>query len=209
MSMNLMIIIKSQQKDPPKSQFIENSRVGFHFAEEQNHWLLRSLSQVHQFISNFHFSVCKIFLFLILFYFISSRNQFQFPVGFRPDPSKSPNSTLNFLLFLVFYRVFLDWCWRWWAWGLEGGSNCVKKKKKMRLFPLSSSSSSSMDNERRDGVQKSRALLYLNVYDLTPVNNYLYWFGLGVFHSGVEGNWLSHCTTFVFLSLILKLIISN
>lgn len=28
--------------------------------------------------------------------------------------------------------------------------------------------------------------VYLNVYDLTPVNNYLYWFGLGVFHSGIE-----------------------
>ncbi|XP_062146722.1 deSI-like protein At4g17486 isoform X1 [Alnus glutinosa] len=62
----------------------------------------------------------------------------------------------------------------------------------MRLFPLSSSSSSSMDNEQRDGVQKSRALLYLNVYDLTPVNNYLYWFGLGVFHSGVEVHGLEY-----------------
>ncbi|KAJ9536892.1 hypothetical protein OSB04_029625 [Centaurea solstitialis] len=30
------------------------------------------------------------------------------------------------------------------------------------------------------------ALLYLNVYDLTPVNNYLYWLGFGVFHTGIE-----------------------
>lgn len=29
--------------------------------------------------------------------------------------------------------------------------------------------------------------LYLNVYDITPVNNYLYCFGLGIFHSGIEG----------------------
>ncbi|XP_054786531.1 deSI-like protein At4g17486 [Prosopis cineraria] len=28
--------------------------------------------------------------------------------------------------------------------------------------------------------------VYLNVYDLTPANGYLYWAGLGVFHAGVE-----------------------
>ncbi|KAI4298369.1 hypothetical protein L6164_031940 [Bauhinia variegata] len=28
--------------------------------------------------------------------------------------------------------------------------------------------------------------VYLNVYDLTPVNGYFYWAGLGIFHSGVE-----------------------
>ncbi|RZC87015.1 hypothetical protein C5167_041945 [Papaver somniferum] len=28
--------------------------------------------------------------------------------------------------------------------------------------------------------------VYLNVYDLTPINGYLYWTGLGIFHSGVE-----------------------
>ncbi|XP_074275384.1 deSI-like protein At4g17486 [Silene latifolia] len=28
--------------------------------------------------------------------------------------------------------------------------------------------------------------VYLNVYDLTPVNGYMYWAGLGVFHTGVE-----------------------
>ncbi|XP_057520300.1 deSI-like protein At4g17486 isoform X2 [Amaranthus tricolor] len=33
---------------------------------------------------------------------------------------------------------------------------------------------------------KERTPLYLNVYDLTPVNEYLYWFGLGIFHSGIE-----------------------
>lgn len=27
----------------------------------------------------------------------------------------------------------------------------------------------------------------LNVYDLTPVNNYVAWFGFGIFHSGIEG----------------------
>ncbi|KAI8549711.1 hypothetical protein RHMOL_Rhmol06G0046200 [Rhododendron molle] len=28
--------------------------------------------------------------------------------------------------------------------------------------------------------------VYLNVYDLTPVNGYIYWAGFGIFHSGVE-----------------------
>ena len=29
--------------------------------------------------------------------------------------------------------------------------------------------------------------LKLNIYDLTPVNGYTYWAGLGAFHSAVEG----------------------
>ncbi|CAM0871307.1 unnamed protein product [Alopecurus aequalis] len=28
--------------------------------------------------------------------------------------------------------------------------------------------------------------VFLNIYDISPINNYLYWFGLGIFHSGVE-----------------------
>ncbi|KAF6146137.1 hypothetical protein GIB67_015575 [Kingdonia uniflora] len=28
--------------------------------------------------------------------------------------------------------------------------------------------------------------VFLNVYDLTPINSYMYWFGLGIFHSGIE-----------------------
>ncbi|XP_061343264.1 deSI-like protein At4g17486 isoform X2 [Gastrolobium bilobum] len=28
--------------------------------------------------------------------------------------------------------------------------------------------------------------VYLNVYDLTPMNGYMYWAGLGIYHSGVE-----------------------
>ncbi|AEC07669.1 putative PPPDE putative peptidase domain-containing protein [Arabidopsis thaliana] len=34
--------------------------------------------------------------------------------------------------------------------------------------------------------QSGSVPVYLNVYDLTPMNAYGYWLGLGVFHSGVE-----------------------
>ncbi|GMH26655.1 hypothetical protein Nepgr_028498 [Nepenthes gracilis] len=57
----------------------------------------------------------------------------------------------------------------------------ITKIVTMRLF--SGSLSSKM--EPRDGV-KRRSLLYLNVYDLTPLNGYLYWLGLGIFHSGIQ-----------------------
>ena len=33
----------------------------------------------------------------------------------------------------------------------------------------------------------AKAPVYLNVYDLTPMNGYMYWAGLGIYHSGVEG----------------------
>uniref|UniRef100_A0A1D1Y7S9 UPF0326 protein At4g17486 n=1 Tax=Anthurium amnicola TaxID=1678845 RepID=A0A1D1Y7S9_9ARAE len=54
----------------------------------------------------------------------------------------------------------------------------------MRSLPWSSSSSSV--SSQKNGMSVGRAPLYLNVYDLTPINNYLYWVGLGVFHSGIE-----------------------
>ncbi|KAK9274991.1 hypothetical protein L1049_022248 [Liquidambar formosana] len=57
----------------------------------------------------------------------------------------------------------------------------------MRLFPLSSGGTKDQSNGG-----SNRALLYLNVYDLTPINNYLYWFGLGIFHSGIEVHGLEY-----------------
>lgn len=38
----------------------------------------------------------------------------------------------------------------------------------------------------RNGVASGSVPVYLNVYDLTPINGYAYWFGLGVYHSGVQ-----------------------
>ena len=35
--------------------------------------------------------------------------------------------------------------------------------------------------------KKAGVPIYLNVYDLTPMNGYLYWFGIGIYHSAVEG----------------------
>ena len=38
------------------------------------------------------------------------------------------------------------------------------------------------------GYSPRNTPIYLNVYDLTPMNGYVYWVGLGIFHFGVEGH---------------------
>ncbi|KAL0762673.1 hypothetical protein Bca101_078824 [Brassica carinata] len=48
----------------------------------------------------------------------------------------------------------------------------------------------SSSEEKKSGEVAGLTPVYLNVYDLTPVNDYLYWFGIGIFHSGVEGLFL-------------------
>ncbi|KAL2669059.1 hypothetical protein AAZV13_01G166500 [Glycine max] len=53
----------------------------------------------------------------------------------------------------------------------------------MRWFPLSTTSNSERERNREN---TTRASVYLNVYDLTPINNYLYMLGLGIFHSGIQ-----------------------
>lgn len=42
-------------------------------------------------------------------------------------------------------------------------------------------------SSRSTSSGESGVPVVLNVYDLTPLNNYMYWFGLGIFHSGIEG----------------------
>ncbi|KAF9603203.1 hypothetical protein IFM89_034536 [Coptis chinensis] len=53
----------------------------------------------------------------------------------------------------------------------------------MRFLP---SLTISRDQSKNGASSNNRTQLFLNVYDLTPINNYLYWFGLGIFHSGIE-----------------------
>lgn len=43
----------------------------------------------------------------------------------------------------------------------------------------------------KSGYGPGNSPVYLNVYDLTPMNGYAYWAGFGIYHSGVEGN-VSH-----------------
>lgn len=94
--------------------------------------------------------------------------------------------SLSFSCFFLLFRNLFFWLgsvmsW-WYGVGISGG--VVFHLSTMRLF--SSSSSFRLTKEQSNGGSNG-ALLYLNVYDLTPVNKYLYWVGLGIFHSGIEG----------------------
>lgn len=60
-------------------------------------------------------------------------------------------------------------------------------------------SSSSSGNQ--NGSHSDITNVILNVYDLTPINNYSYWVGFGIFHSGIEG--LFSCLDLFFLQWIL------
>lgn len=42
----------------------------------------------------------------------------------------------------------------------------------------------SCSSSEHDSINETQVVL--NVYDLTPVNSYTYWFGFGIFHSGIE-----------------------
>ncbi|GLT44998.1 hypothetical protein SLA2020_188660 [Shorea laevis] len=48
------------------------------------------------------------------------------------------------------------------------------------------STSSSSRSRQEDANEDIETNVVLNVYDLTPLNNYTYWFGFGIFHSGIE-----------------------
>ncbi|KAF7828456.1 deSI-like protein [Senna tora] len=57
----------------------------------------------------------------------------------------------------------------------------------MGLLPLTSSSEC-----EQDGGKSNSTVVCLNVYDLTPMNNYFYMLGLGIFHSGIEVHGLEY-----------------
>ncbi|KAG2555440.1 deSI-like protein At4g17486 [Panicum virgatum] len=71
----------------------------------------------------------------------------------------------------------------------------------MRVLPASwssasssakPSSSSSSSTKEPPPPPPSAAAVYLNIYDISPLNHYLYWFGLGIFHSGIEAHGMEY-----------------
>ena len=54
---------------------------------------------------------------------------------------------------------------------------------------MGAESTSKTTPESGDWNKKYETQVVLNVYDLTPANNYSYWFGFGIFHSGIEGDY--------------------
>ena len=79
------------------------------------------------------------------------------------------------------------------------GESCIKawdRKREKMLCRL-------MSKKKKIGAVP----VYLNVYDLTPINGYAYWLGLGVYHSGVQGSILYlflcqfHCDCLCFRSV--------
>lgn len=68
----------------------------------------------------------------------------------------------------------------------------IPKKGLKSIVPLrlegKSASRFCLFSKVKAGYRLGNTPVYLNVYDLTPMNGYAYWAGFGIFHSGVEGN---------------------
>ncbi|CAN6682658.1 unnamed protein product [Malus baccata var. baccata] len=56
----------------------------------------------------------------------------------------------------------------------------------LQLKPKSAGRFCLFPKSKSDNAESGKAPVYLNVYDLTPMNGYVYWAGFGIFHSGVE-----------------------
>lgn len=73
-------------------------------------------------------------------------------------------------------------------------SETVWEANKSPRFSVSSETLNNSGGMGAESSSESRGWfdsseVVLNVYDLTPFNNYTYWFGFGIFHSGIEGFW--------------------
>lgn len=44
------------------------------------------------------------------------------------------------------------------------------------------------EKKQSASAEARKTTIYLNVYDISPINKYLYWLGLGIYHSGIQGN---------------------
>lgn len=51
---------------------------------------------------------------------------------------------------------------------------------------MEAESAASASSEECGGEGSRETQVVLNVYDLTSINDYSYWFGVGIFHSGIE-----------------------
>ncbi|EXC07295.1 hypothetical protein L484_021202 [Morus notabilis] len=67
--------------------------------------------------------------------------------------------------------------------GLKKGWKCIGP---LRLRGKSATRFCLFSKAKSASYGPGRIPVYLNVYDLTPMNGYVYWAGLGIFHSGVE-----------------------
>ncbi|KAB5568978.1 hypothetical protein DKX38_002771 [Salix brachista] len=67
-----------------------------------------------------------------------------------------------------------------------GSKNGWKSIMPLRLKGKSASRFFLFPKQRSANYGAGDTPVYLNVYDLTPMNGYAYWAGLGIFHSGVE-----------------------
>ena len=112
---------------------------------------------------------------------------------------------VTMLPFLVVVEVGCSYVW-YLTWLCEGRTMKLRTKRPewKSLMPLQLSRKSAMrfflfPKVQSAGQSPDDTPVYLNVYDLTPMNGYIYWAGLGIFHSGIEGSSLCHlCLSFFF-----------